>query len=127
MATEREQTQGQEDFAPEDEPEELEDLDEEELDEEVPPPIEEEEGAGASSLDELLAQRAAARRGSDDAEDDDDIMALTSERTEKLSEASTARVIPIKDRQEFVCNRCHLVKAKSQLADPQRGLCRDCV
>jgi hypothetical protein len=129
MATEREQTEGLEDLAPEDEPEELEDLDDEVLDEEVPPPIEEEEeGVGASSLDELLAQRAAARRGSDDdAEDDDDIMALTSERTEKLSEASTARVIPIKDRQEFVCNRCHLVKAKSQLADPQRGLCRDCV
>jgi hypothetical protein len=130
MATEREQSEGLEDLAPEEDPEELANFDDEELEEEVPSPIEEEgeeEGAAATSLDELLAQRAAARRGGDEVEDDDDIMALASERTEKLTEASTARVIPIKDRQEFVCNRCHLVKAKSQLADPQRGLCRDCV
>ena len=38
-----------------------------------------------------------------------------------------ARVIPLKDRQEFVCNRCRLVKARVQLADSERGLCRDCV
>jgi hypothetical protein len=128
MATKREQSEGPEDLAPVEDPEELESFDDEEIDEGVPPPVEEEEedGAGSTSLDELLAQRAA-RRGGDEAEDDDDIMALASERTEKLSDASTARVIPIKDRQEFVCNRCHLVKAKSQLADPQRGLCRDCV
>ena len=128
MATEREQSEGPEDLAPDEDPKELENIDDEELEEEVPSPVEEEEeDAGATSLDELLAQRAAARRGGDESEDVDDIMALSSERTEKLSEASTARVIPIKDRQEFVCNRCHLVKAKSQLADPKRGLCRDCV
>ena len=83
---------------------------------------------GSTSLDELLAQRAAARRGDDDdADDDDALLALASEADEPVTEAITTRVIPMKDRQEFVCNRCHLVKAKSQLADPQRGLCRDCV
>jgi hypothetical protein len=81
---------------------------------------------GSTSLDELLAQRAAARRGGDE-DDDDALMALASEADEPVSEAITTRVIPMKDRQEFVCNRCHLVKAKSQLADSQRGLCRDCV
>jgi hypothetical protein len=28
---------------------------------------------------------------------------------------------------EFVCARCHLRKDHAQLADPERGLCRDCV
>jgi hypothetical protein len=86
----------------------------------------EEEGDGSASLDELLAQRAASRRSSDE-DDDEEILALVSERDEPLRDSINPRVTPIKDRQEFVCNRCHLVKAKSQLADPQRGLCRDCV
>jgi hypothetical protein len=121
---------------PEDELEEVdeEDLEGDELEEE-----EEEAGAepalsgddededGSTSLDELLAQRAAARRGGDDADDDEDLMALASEQDEPLAEVVATRVIPMKDRQEFVCNRCHLVKARSQLADAQRGLCRDCV
>ena len=81
-----------------------------------------------SSLEELLAQRAAARRGTDESEDDDDIMGLASEPDVIPSiEPIPARVIPLKDRQEFVCNRCRLVKARVQLADAERGLCRDCV
>jgi hypothetical protein len=81
-----------------------------------------------SSLEELLAQRAAARRGTDEPEDDDDIMGLASEPDViPAIEPIPARVIPLKDRQEFVCNRCRLVKARVQLADAERGLCRDCV
>ena len=81
-----------------------------------------------SSLEELLAQRAAARRGTDESEDDDDIMGLASEPDVIPSiEPIPARVIPLKDRQEFVCNHCRLVKARVQLADAERGLCRDCV
>lgn len=81
-----------------------------------------------SSLEELLAQRAAARRGTDDSDDDDDILSLASEpETIPVIEPLPASVIPLKDRQEFVCNRCHLVKARVQLADAERGLCRDCV
>ena len=81
-----------------------------------------------SSLDELLAQRAATRRGSDESEDDDDIMSLASEKEpDVIKEVIPARVIPVKDRQEFVCKRCHLVKLRAQLADEDRVLCRDCV
>lgn len=101
----------------------------EELDEELPeeePEVVAEDDTETSSLDQLLAQRSAARRGTDEAEDDDDIMALASERDVPVAEP-VARVLPLKERQEFVCARCHLVKARSQLADASRGLCRDCV
>lgn len=127
MPAKREESEELEDLTPEDEVEELEDLEDEATEDEAPPAIEEDDEDGAASLDELLAQRAATRGAAEDADDDEDIMALSSERSDKFYESATARVIPIKDRQEFVCNRCHLVKAKSQLADPQRGLCRDCV
>ena len=93
---------------------------------EEPAALVEEDDGEQASLDELLDQRLASRRGSDDADDDEDITALSS-----LAATSdtgvVVKVTPIKDRQEFVCNRCHLVKAKVQLADPARGLCRDCV
>lgn len=75
----------------------------------------------------MLAQRAA-RRGPDDADDEtEDIMALSSEAATPVREPLPSRVIPIRDREEFVCNRCHLVKKKVQLADADKGLCRDCV
>ncbi len=86
-----------------------------------------EEGEDAS-LEDLLAQRATGRRAAGEAdEDEDDILALSRERELALNEQIKTKVIPIKDRQEFVCNRCHLVKARSQLADEDRVLCRDCV
>lgn len=102
--------------------------DEEDEEESVLPAAEGEEEEEAS-LEEILAQRAAARRGPESDEDvTEDIMALTSEReTPVVGEPLPARIVPIKDRQEFVCNNCHLVKARSQLADEERGLCRDCV
>ncbi len=81
-----------------------------------------------ASLDQLLSQRAASRRGSDDSDDDDDIMAIASEKEPRgTADVAPAHVIPIKDREEFVCQRCYLVKARSQLADAERTLCRDCV
>ena len=104
-------------------------LDEDDEDDEAEPAlaVDEDEDQGEDSLDELLARRTSARRGLDvDAEHDDDVIGLRSEQDDPSLPAGT-RVRPIKDRQEFVCARCHLVKAKSQLVDPQRGLCRDCV
>jgi hypothetical protein len=81
-----------------------------------------------SSLEQLLAQRSAARRAADEPEENEDLMALASEREAPLrGEALNPRLIPVKDRQEFVCKRCFLVKARSQLADAERMLCRDCV
>lgn len=112
--------------APDPDPEdELEASDEEVEDElaTVAPDEDEEE----TSLEELLAQRAARRTPDDADEDDGDIMALTSEKEPRVREPLPSRVIPIRDKEEFVCNRCHLVKARSQLADESRLLCRDCV
>lgn len=90
---------------------------------------EDEDEEDEASLDQLLSQRAAARRGSDDSDEDgDDIMALSSEKEPRgTAEVPLSRVIPVKDREEFVCQRCYLVKARSQLADAERTLCRDCV
>ncbi|HEX2294628.1 MAG TPA: DUF4193 family protein [Actinomycetota bacterium] len=119
-------------FAEEDEIENEEELEDEELgddDEELAlAATDDEDEEDESSLEELLAQRAAARRGTEDSDDDEDILSLASEpETIPSIEPIPARVIPLKDRQEFVCNRCHLVKARVQLADAERGLCRDCV
>lgn len=83
------------------------------------------DGSDQTSLEELLAQRSA-RRGSAETEDETDIMALVPGR-DTIEERISSRVIPIKDRQEFVCARCRLVKPRVQLADVERVLCRDCV
>ncbi len=121
-------------FAEEDEIENEEELEDDDLeadegdDELALAAADDEDEEDESSLEELLAQRAAARRGTDDPDDDEDILSLASEpETIPSIEPIPARVIPLKDRQEFVCNRCHLVKARVQLADAERGLCRDCV
>lgn len=106
-------------------PEELDDLDPEDEDAALPVP-EEDDGTDEASLDEILSQRAAVKP--DEETDEEDIMSLVSESAEApAAEPLPTRVVPIKDRQEFVCNSCHLVKARSQLADERRGLCRDCV
>ena len=105
-----------------DEDEDLEDVDEETEEDEVPEVDDEEE-----DVDELLAQRKAVRRGPEDDSDEDDVLALVSSTDEPILEALPAKVVPLRDRKEFICKSCYLVKAKSQLADPERMLCRDCV
>jgi Domain of unknown function (DUF4193) len=86
-----------------------------------------EDDEDGASLDELLARRAAASGDSDDQDDEADIMSLTSESVVAHSEPQApVRVAPVRERQEFVCNNCHLVKPRVQLADAGRGLCRDC-
>jgi hypothetical protein len=85
----------------------------------------EDDDSDETSLDELLAKRSA-KRVSDDSEED--IMSLVGQdRDEPVVEPLPIRAQPIRDRQEFVCSRCRLVKPKVQLADAARGLCRDCV
>ena len=81
------------------------------------------------SLDQILNQRSAARAGKDDDGDreDADILAFSGDRDDTVSGELRTRVKPMRDTQEFVCKRCHLVKARSQLADASRQLCRDCV
>ena len=127
METE-EQDIGASEELPED-PEELDDDDDlgDDVEDDSLPPVVEDE-SDEDSLEELLEGRATARRGTDDAEDEDDIMSLASEREETARlDIPPSKITPVKDQQEFVCNRCHLVKAKVQLADEERGLCRDCV
>ncbi|MEA2486815.1 MAG: hypothetical protein QOF16_469 [Actinomycetota bacterium] len=104
----------------------VEDLEEEEV--ALAATDDDDEESDESSLEELLAKRSATRKAADDPDEEDDIMtAFAPEQEPMLPETLPSKVIPVKDRQEFVCARCHLVKARSQLADAERGLCRDCV
>jgi hypothetical protein len=77
-----------------------------------------------ASLEQLRDQRIARKRL--DLDEDEDLLALVSDTDLPDAEAAPARVTPIESRQEFVCARCRLVKPRVQLADPARGLCRDC-
>ena len=70
-----------------------------------------------ASLDEILKERLVVEE-----EEDEEAEAAEPEDRSELSE----RVLP-KQADEFVCRSCFLVKHSSQLADPVRGLCRDCV
>ena len=108
--------------------EEVEIDDPEEAEAELAAASDEDDEEDDASLDQLLSQRAAARRGRDDSDDDDDIMALASEKEPRgTADVPPSRFVPVKDRQEFVCRSCYLVKARSQLADADKMLCRDCV
>jgi hypothetical protein len=93
------------------------------VDDDVVVPIDADELEQAS-LEQLRDQRTARKRL--ELDEDEDLMALVSEAEEPVAEPLLPRVTPIKNRQEFVCARCHLVKPRVQLADSARGLCRDC-
>ena len=80
-----------------------------------------EDGEVESSLEELLAKR----EGQPAEEEEEDDSMLSVGRDERL-EPLAVKVVPPTDK-EFVCSNCHLVKHRSQLADRERTLCRDCV
>jgi hypothetical protein len=84
-------------------------------------PADAEDGEVESSLEELLAKR----EGQPAEEEDEDDSMLSVGRDERL-EPLAVKVVPPTDK-EFVCSNCHLVKHRSQLADRERTLCRDCV
>ncbi len=121
------------DFAAEAEPEEdaAEDDDtDQEDDEDDEEEVELADGDDESeeSLENLLSKRSAGRRPAaspeEESEDGADIISFGARaRKERL----TARTDPIRSDQEFVCASCFLVKPKVQLADKERGFCRDCV
>ncbi len=105
------------------EDEDLDTLEEESDDEEGTPEPEAkpgEEGEVESSLEELLAKREP--RPAEEEEEDESLLSVT--RDERL-EPLAVKVIPPTDK-EFVCTNCHLVKHRSQLANRERMLCRDC-
>src|SRR5258708_11789407 len=99
--------------ADEEEDEDLEESDEEE-------DLVEPAGVGEASLEDILSKRGDVAEAE---EEDDTLLDLSpDERMETLS----IRPVP-KQANEFVCTNCHLVKHQSQLADPAKTLCRDCV
>lgn len=71
-----------------------------------------------ASLDVILKERLVVN---DDEDEDEDEPADAEDRGD-----GNLRVLP-KQPGEFVCRSCFLVKSESQLADPARMLCRDCV
>jgi hypothetical protein len=82
------------------------------------------DGSQPASLDEILARKPDPRRSTTE---DEDIMSVGSGGEDIVSERLPSRIAPVRERQEFVCKSCFLVKSKSQLADKARQLCRDCV
>lgn len=101
-------------------------VDEVEAEAEAETAEEEEDEDTEASLDEILDQRAKAELVAVNDDDDDDLLELVSEEVAGVTPLR-AKITPIKEKQEFVCARCHLVKNRSQMADPKRVLCRDCV
>ena len=91
---------------------------------ELSPPDEDDDDE-QTSLAAVSLRRPPAAAAAD--RDEDEIMSLVSDVDDPITEVIPTRVTPIKDGQEFVCARCHLVKPRVQLADAHRGLCRDCV
>ena len=110
----------------EDEESTEEEKDEEEDEEEAELAVASDSDSEPTSLEALLDQRSAARRGIDDPDEDEDFSDLSSEATRAETRAKS-KVAPLRNREEFVCKRCFLLKPKVQLADPERMLCRDCV
>lgn len=97
----------------------------EDEDEDLEGDEEEEDLADSGSLGEASLEEILSKRGdiAEVEEEEDSLMDLTpDERMESLS----IRPVP-RQANEFVCASCHLVKYQSQLADPARQLCRDCV
>ena len=69
-----------------------------------------------ATLDEILKERLGVVE--EDEEED--------EQSDRADEGDSGKV-PLKRPDEFVCQSCALVQHPSQLAEPKRGYCRDCV
>lgn len=80
-------------------------------------------GADVESIQDLLVKQEAAVVEEEAEEEEEVLVALT--REERLAEPVEARVVPIQTT-EFTCQRCFLVKHRSQLANKKKMLCRDC-
>lgn len=101
---------------------EIEEKDEEEREE---PESADEEAVG-TDLEQFLQRkerRAPAR--TEDAEEEEALLEAMEEREGRGVETLTVKVVP-EQPNEFTCQRCFLVKHRSQLKDKRRMLCTDC-
>jgi hypothetical protein len=110
----------------------LDELDEEDVDEVAVEEDEEEEEVlledeepdsdeVEASLDQILAERVGVAAGLDEDEDEDFDDAYP------VEDRSASIGVAPKKPGEFTCRSCFLVKHPSQLADPNKMLCSDCV
>jgi len=90
-----------------------------EVAEEPAPLAREPEEGDVESIQELLVKQEAKAA---EEEEEDALLALS--REERL-EPLAVKVVPPQPH-EFVCQKCYLVKHRSQLKDKTRMLCRDC-
>ncbi len=77
-----------------------------------------EEETGTEDVEEALDMILRTRVTSED----DDII----DSEDDIDDDTLVHVVP-RQPDEFVCQSCFLLKNASQLADPERGLCKDCV
>lgn len=82
-----------------------------------------EDSAVEASLEELLAKKA--ERPVSPEEEEEDEEALLALGQDETREALVTRVLPMQAN-EFLCKQCFLVKHRTQLADRELELCRDC-
>jgi len=100
--------------------------DDEEDDEELDDGEEEEDLVEPSAIAEGSLEEILSKRGEvADTEEEEEEALLDLSHDERM-ETLSIRPVP-KQANEFVCLNCHLVKHQSQLADPAKQLCRDCV
>lgn len=96
---------------------------EEEEQEESAPADEEAVGTDLEQFLQRKERRTAARI--EDPEEDEALLEAMEEREGRGTETLTVKVVP-EQPNEFTCQRCFLVKNRSQLKDPRRMLCNDC-
>jgi len=73
------------------------------------------------SIQDLLVKQEAREEEEEDTEDS----VLTLTREELREESLAAKVVPPQSN-EFTCQKCYLVRHRSQLKDKVKMLCRDC-
>lgn len=104
--------------------EEEEESEDEEAEPEAQGLEDDEEEGPESSLDALLDRKAVAD-GLDE-EDEAELFDLFPPSEERVKVSARRRRTEKASSPEFVCMSCRLVKARAQLSDPVRSLCRDC-
>lgn len=98
--------------------------DDEDEEEQEPAPADEE--AVGTDLEEFLQRKERrAQVRPEDPDEEEALLEAMEEREGRGTETLTVKVVP-EQPTEFTCQRCFLVKHRSQLKDKKRVLCNDC-